>query len=101
MFVWVFHRISGILLIIFIGMKFFTGFGLDKQFGQAKVEFFRPIHNNHPLDLILLFLFLFHSLYGMRTIIYDLGVKKERLLFWCATLTGLLLFFVIGFRFYI
>jgi len=101
MFVWVCHRISGILLIILMGLKFFTGFGLDQQFGQQAIETARPWHNNMVLDLILLFLFIFHSAYGIRTILFDMGIKKEKELFWGATLAAAALFSVIAFRFYL
>jgi succinate dehydrogenase/fumarate reductase cytochrome b subunit len=101
MFVWVFHRVSGVLLILLLALKFVTGFALDKQFGQNSIETFRSLHNNVILDLPLLFLFIFHSVYGLRTILFDLGIKKEKELFWGATIVGAALFVVLGFRFYL
>ena len=101
MFVWVFHRISGVILILLIGFKFLTGFGIDKQFGQESVEFWRALHNNTALNIILLFLFIYHSLYGLRTIIFDLGYKREKELFWLFSIAGMVLFIVLSLRFYL
>lgn len=101
MFVWVFHRISGVVLILLIGFKFLTGFGIDKHFGQESVEFWRALHNNTFINILLLFLFIYHSLYGLRTIIFDLGYKKEKELFWGFSTLGLILFIVLCLRFYL
>ena len=103
MFVWVFHRVSGVILLLLMALKFLTGFGLQKQLGDSTqvVEFWRAIHASKILDLILLFFFTFHSMYGLRTILYDLGIKKEKELFWGATILGALIFVVLGLRFYL
>ena len=100
MFVWVFHRVSGVLLIVLLGLKFFSGFGLGEHFGPEAVESFRTLHNTKVLELLLLFLFVFHSAYGIRTILFDLGVKKEKQLFWGATIVGAVVFVVLGLMFY-
>ena len=101
MFVWVFHRISGVILILLIGFKFLTGFGIDKHFGQDTVEFWRALHNNTASNILLLFLFIYHSLYGLRTIIFDLGYKKEKVLFWAFSLFGFVLFVSVSLYFYL
>lgn len=101
MFVWVFHRISGAILILLIGFKFLTGFGIDKHFGQESVEFWRTLHNYTPLNILLLFLFIYHSLYGLRTIIFDLGCKREKELFWGFSFLGLVLFVAVTLYFYL
>ena len=101
MFVWLFHRISGVILILLIAFKFLTGFGIDKHFGQESVEFWRALHNNTPSNITLLFLFIYHSLYGLRTIIFDLGYKREKELFWVFSILGLVLFIIISLYFYL
>jgi succinate dehydrogenase/fumarate reductase cytochrome b subunit len=40
----------------------------------------------------MVFLFVFHALYGVRTILIDAGLKREKLLFWVCTILGLVLF---------
>jgi succinate dehydrogenase/fumarate reductase cytochrome b subunit len=38
------------------------------------------------------FLLIFHALYGVRTILLDLGIGRERLLLWGCNLLGVVLF---------
>ncbi|NOR13352.1 MAG: hypothetical protein GQ545_08870 [Candidatus Aminicenantes bacterium] len=45
-------------------------------------------HTNPLTDTILIISIVFHALYGLRTVIIDLGVKKEKLLFWVFTISG-------------
>jgi succinate dehydrogenase/fumarate reductase cytochrome b subunit len=79
MFVWLFHRISGLILIVLIGVKIISGYAFTGEIDAPGVEF---LHGNNTVDIFILFLFTFHSLYGLRTLLIDAGVKAERLLFW-------------------
>jgi len=88
MFVWIFHRISGLLLILFLGMKFFTSFFLMTK--DQKPDWALILHTNPFIDTILIVSVVFHAFYGLRTVILDLGVRKERLLFWVFTVLGVL-----------
>jgi succinate dehydrogenase/fumarate reductase cytochrome b subunit len=92
MFVWIFHRVSGVILIVLMGIKIATGLGIMGRFGVNVIETMRALHREPALDLPLLGLFIYHALYGLRTIAIDMGLKRERLLFWISTLLGLLLF---------
>jgi succinate dehydrogenase/fumarate reductase cytochrome b subunit len=89
MFVWVFHRVSGLLLILLLGIKFFTSFFLMTK--EQKPDWALVLHTNSLIDTILIVSIVFHALYGMRTVIIDLGVRKEKLLFWIFTLLGTVL----------
>jgi len=88
MFVWVFHRISGLLLIILLAVKFLTSFFLMTK-GQ-KPDWALVLHANPFTDTLLIMTAVYHAFYGLRTVIIDLGVRKEKLLFWVFTGLGTL-----------
>ena len=89
MFVWVFHRISGLLLILLIGIKFLTSFFLMTK--EQKPDWALVLHTNPFIDTLLIISVVFHALYGLRTVAMDLGLRKEKLLFWVFTLLSLVL----------
>ncbi|MFQ6070079.1 MAG: hypothetical protein ACE5LC_06090 [Candidatus Aminicenantales bacterium] len=89
MFIWVFHRVSGLLLIVLLGIKFVTSFFLMTK-GQ-KPDWALVLHTNPFSDSLLIISIVFHALYGLRTVIIDLGLRKEKLLFWVFTTLGTLL----------
>ncbi len=89
MFVWVFHRISGLLLILLIGIKFLTSFFLMTK--EQKPDWALVLHTHPFIDTLLIISVVFHALYGLRTVAIDLGLRKEKLLFWVSTLLGLVL----------
>ncbi|MFH1569559.1 MAG: hypothetical protein ABIL09_16300 [Gemmatimonadota bacterium] len=86
MFVWLFHRISGLLLVVLLGLKVVTGFPLMTR--EAKPDWALALHVTPVADALLIVLLVFHALYGLRTIAYDLGVTRDRALFWGSTLLG-------------
>jgi succinate dehydrogenase cytochrome b556 subunit len=86
MFIWFFHRISGIALIILIGIKILTAYFL---FGQdKKPDWALSLHRQPIVDVLILILFTFHSIYGIRTIIMDFGYRNEKRLFLIANLAA-------------
>lgn len=89
MFVWVFHRVSGLLLILLIGIKFLTSFFLMTK--EQKPDWALVLHTNPFIDTLLIISVVFHALYGLRTVAIDLGLRKEKLLFWISTLLSLVL----------
>jgi len=86
MFVWVFHRITGVLLIVLLAIKFVTSFYLMTK-GQ-KPDWALVLHTNPLTDTLLIISGVYHALYGLRTIILDIGLRKEKLLFWLFTVLG-------------
>ena len=86
MFVWLFHRISGVSLIILFGMKIFSAFFLYTK--DKKPDWALGVHRQPVLDILILVLFTFHSIYGLRTIAIDLGYRKEKQLFWLSNLVA-------------
>ena len=89
MFVWVFHRVSGLFLMLLLGIKFFTSFFLMTK--DQKPDWALVLHTNPLVDTLLIVSVVFHACYGLRTVIMDLGVRKEKLLFWIFTLLGFVL----------
>jgi succinate dehydrogenase cytochrome b556 subunit len=79
MFIWLFHRISGVTLIVLFGIKILTSFFLFTK--DKKPDWALSLHRNPILDVLILILFTFHSLYGLRTVAIDLGYRKEKQLF--------------------
>ena len=88
MFVWLFHRISGVLLIFLLGFQLFTGFFQASESSSDLVKTMAGLHKHSVLNFLLVFLCTFHALYGVRTILIDLGVKHEKILFWVCTALG-------------
>ena len=94
MFVWVFHRISGLVLIFLLSFQLFTGFFQASASNAELVETFARLHKHTVLNCLLVFLAIFHAVYGVRTILMDLGLRREKLLFWVCTILALVLFVV-------
>ena len=92
MFVWVFHRISGVLLIFLLSIQLFTGFFQASNSSSELVTTFASLHKHAVLNCLMVFLFVFHALYGIRTILMDLGLAREKLLFWCCNVLGLIVY---------
>lgn len=100
MFIWLFHRISGLMLIVLIGIKILTGFYLMPL--DDNPDWALSLHRHPVIDVLLIILFSFHSIYGIRTIIIDLGFRKEKFLFWAsnivaASVATVLIFYLVRF----
>lgn len=91
MFSYYFIRFSGPLLLILVGFKILSGYSLVGK--MDGISWLSGLHQNRTLDIFLLFVFIFHALYGLRLFLIDLGmVKKERFLFWTFTIVSAGLF---------
>ncbi len=90
MFPYYFLRFSGPVLLILVGIKILSGYSLVGSIEE--IAWLSSLHENRMLDLSLLFVFIFHALYGVRLFLIDLGMTQERFLFWAATAMGLVLF---------
>jgi succinate dehydrogenase/fumarate reductase cytochrome b subunit len=86
MFIWLFHRISGLTLIVLIGIKILTGYFLLPK--DNRPDWALSLHRHPVIDVLILILFTFHSIYGIRTVIIDFGYRKEKLLFWISNITA-------------
>jgi succinate dehydrogenase/fumarate reductase cytochrome b subunit len=88
-FVWVFHRVSGLLLIVLLACKFLTAFFMMTR--DKKPDWAILLHANPIIDTLLIILGVFHALYGVRTVLMDLGLRCEKLLFRLFTAFGVVL----------
>ncbi len=79
MFIWLFHRISGVCLIVLFGIKILTSYFLFNQ--DKKPDWALSLHRQPVVDVLIVVLFTFHSIYGIRTIVMDLGYRNEKRLF--------------------
>jgi succinate dehydrogenase cytochrome b556 subunit len=86
MFIWLFHRISGLTLMVLFGIKILTAFFLFTK--DQKPDWALSLHRNPVLDILILVLFTFHSFYGLRTLIIDLGYRREKQLFWVSNIAA-------------
>lgn len=86
MFIWLFHRISGVSLIVLFGIKILTSFFLFTK--DKKPDWALSLHRQPVLDMLILVLFTFHSIYGVRTIVMDFGYRNEKRLFWLSNLAA-------------
>ncbi|OHB78545.1 MAG: hypothetical protein A2W31_07550 [Planctomycetes bacterium RBG_16_64_10] len=89
MFIWICHRVTGLFLILLLGLKVGTAFFLMTK--EAKPDWAIVLHTNPFSDVLLIVCVVFHAIYGLRTIFLDLGWRRENLLFWLATLLGVML----------
>lgn len=86
MFIWFFHRISGVSLIVLFGIKILTSYFLFTK--DEKPDWALSLHRQPILDVLILVLFTFHSIYGIRTIILDMGYRNEKRLFAASTIAA-------------
>jgi len=100
MFVWLFHRISGIALLILMTVKVATGLATAGRFGPHVQNSLGLWHQARVLDIPLLFFLLYHGFYGVRTMLLDVGVGHEKKVFWATTLSASVAFVIVGFLFY-
>lgn len=91
MFPYYFIRFSGPVLFVLVGLKILSGYVLV---GRVQgLPWLSNLHESRTLDILLLFLLIFHALYGIRLFLIDLGmVKRERFFFWAATIISATLF---------
>jgi succinate dehydrogenase/fumarate reductase cytochrome b subunit len=86
MFIWFFHRTSGAALIVLFGIKILSGYFLYTT--ATKPDWALSLHRNPVVDILILVLFTFHAIYGLRTIAIDFGYRKEKQLFWLSNIAA-------------
>ncbi len=101
MFVWLFHRVSGLALVVLMVAKLATGLATAGRLGPQLQNSMGFWHQALVIDIPLLFFFLYHALYGLRTMLLDLGLGREKALFWSSTVGATALFLCVAFLFYL
>ncbi|MBN1895315.1 hypothetical protein JW906_12510 [bacterium] len=90
-FIRVFHRWSGIILILLVGAKILSGFSLAGSVSLFSERLASQLHFSRWVDIPLLFGFLFHAVYGIVKIA-SARMSRKALFFWIMSVLGLLLF---------
>ena len=85
---WLIHRVSGLLLIVLLGTKFVSGLWL---LPEAKPGWAMALHRQAVLDVTLIFLFCLHLCFGLKTVLFELGLFREKFLAFAATAAALIL----------
>lgn len=70
-----------------IGVKILSGYALT---GKIDSEILSNFHREDIIDKFLIPLFLFHGFYGLRLFFIELGIDRERFLFWLFTIISLI-----------
>jgi len=91
-FVRSFHKYSGLLLILLVGLKLFSGFETHQKFGLLPGIQAMRWHTRAWIDLPLTLLFLFHASYGILKISMIRGIGNRGRAFLCANLVPGILF---------
>ena len=74
MLAWIFHRLGGLAMLIFIGTHVFAGF-LMQQFGSGFGTWINTIYESPYFQIVLFFFVIFHSVNGLRIILMDVWPK--------------------------
>jgi succinate dehydrogenase / fumarate reductase, cytochrome b subunit len=102
MLAWLFHRIGGLAMVIFVGMHIVASFS-SQQLGSDFFTQVNIIYTSWPFQAVLYFFVLFHTLNGLRIIILDLWPKSlvyQREAIWLQwvlfiPLYGMVIFFMV------
>ncbi|MCX7832966.1 MAG: succinate dehydrogenase, cytochrome b556 subunit [Ignavibacteria bacterium] len=98
-YAWIFHRISGIVLILYLFLHIWSISPLTE--GKAAFEKKMAMYSGTLFTFIEWFLFafvLFHALNGIRIILIDWaeGARYHKQLFYYTVIIGVIMFIVMG-----
>jgi succinate dehydrogenase / fumarate reductase, cytochrome b subunit len=103
MLAWLFHRIGGLAMVIFVGTHIVASFS-SQQLGSGLAVTINLIYTHWIFQAVLYFFVLFHALNGMRIILLDFwpqSLKFQREATWLQwailiPLYGITLFFMLA-----
>lgn len=80
MLAWLLHRISGIGIVVFVGMHVFAGFFLYAVQGTTGdiANFLTDVYESVPMQVFVLFAVLYHAFNGLRIVILDMWPALHR-----------------------
>jgi len=99
MWVWIFHRITGLFImgyllfhLVEVMLSHFGSDVYDIFFGWGYTRWMQS------LDLLLMAALLFHSMNGLRVILFDLGIgiRKQKIVFASVMLLGLATYYFLA-----
>jgi len=70
----VLHRVSGLLMVLFIGLHFTAAFFMQ-QFGSDAATWINIVYENVYFQVFLYFIVIFHGVNGFRIILLDIWPK--------------------------
>lgn len=70
MLVWLLHRISGLGIILFVGLHVMASF-FTQQFGSDWAIAVNTVYESFWFQIVVVFIVLFHALNGLRIVILD------------------------------
>jgi len=71
MFTWMLHRITGVAILVFVGLHVISSFFMQ-QTGSEAATFINSIYENWIFQIFVAFFVLFHALNGLRIAVLDL-----------------------------
>lgn len=96
MWVWFLHRLTGVIILLYVvsHLLVIATSRSASSFDSLMAFFNRPVIL--LLELLLLAVIIFHSLSGLRIMLFDLGIgiRRQRTVFWSFLAAGVLVFAV-------
>jgi succinate dehydrogenase cytochrome b subunit len=91
---WIFHRLSGLALILYLVLHIWVIHNLDNPAGFNKVMAFLNEPVFKLLELGLWGVIVYHAINGMRVIFVDFfrGSKVQKQMFWGTVVLGIIVF---------
>jgi succinate dehydrogenase / fumarate reductase cytochrome b subunit len=91
MWSWVLHRISGVGIVLFVGLHVLSSFFMDVVSSESDIPvIINTIYQSWAFQLFIYFCAIFHALNGLRIIVLDLWPKAlqyQREITWLEWLT--------------
>ncbi len=81
------------------GIKILTSYFLFTK--DKKPDWALSLHRQPVLDVLILILFTFHSVYGLRTIVMDFGCQMRKRLFWLSNTVASIISIVLIYLYFV